>query len=131
MSIVDQSPVLGNKFYDFGFPTYTGKIILDVTWSGEKYHVKASIETSNGLIEIAGQFEEKPVSNDMVSAIFNPKTSTYSFIYGEEHFERIINGKGNLKTDGENMIKAMNLSGQPFYLKLDLDLNWAFDFEKE
>jgi uncharacterized cupin superfamily protein len=131
MAIVDQSPVLGNKFDDFGFPTYTGKINLDAKWSGEKYHVTASIETANGKIDIVGQFEEKPEPNDLVTAIFNPKASTFAFMYGKEHFQQIINGKGNLKTEGDNMIKAMNLSGHPYYLKLDLDLNWVFDFEKE
>jgi len=131
ISIVDQSPVLGNKYHDFGFPTYTGKINLDVTWSGENYHVKASIETANGLIEIAAKFDEKPVENEMVSAIFNPKSSSYAFMYGHEWFQQIINGKGTLKTEGDNLVSAMNLSGQPYYLKLSLGVNWAFDFEKE
>lgn len=131
VSIVDQSPVLGNRYHAFGFPTYTGKINLDVTWSGENYHVKASVETSNGLIEIAAKFEEEPVENEMVSAIFNPKSSTYACMYGKESFQQIIDGKGSLTTDGENMIKAMDLSGRPYYLKLDLGINWSFDFEKE
>lgn len=131
ISIVEQSPVLGNKFHDFGFPTYTGKINLDVTWSGEKYHVKASIETANGLIEIAGQFEEKPESSEMVSAIFNPKSSTYAFMYGVENFQQIINGRGSLKAEGDNLVAAMNLSKRPYYLKLGLGINWTFDFEKE
>jgi hypothetical protein len=131
LNIVEQSPVLGNKFHEFGFPTYTGKIYLDVTWSGEKYHVKASIETVNGLIEIAAMFEEEPSQSEMVSAIFNPKSTSFTYFHGEERFQRIINGKGNLKTDGENMIKAMNLSGQPYYLKLDFDVSWNFDFVKE
>lgn len=131
MSIVELSPVLGNKYHAFGFPTYTGKVNLDVTWTGDYYRAKASIETTNGYIEIAAKFEEEPVENEMVSAIFNPKSNNYDFMYGEEGFKQIINGKGNLKTDGENMIKAMNLSGRPYYLKLDLGINWTFDFEKE
>jgi hypothetical protein len=131
VSVVDQSPVLGNKYHAFGFPTYTGKINLDVTWSGENYHVKATVETSNGLIEIAAKFEEKPVEYEIVSAIFNPKSSSYAFMYGKEGFQQIINGKGNLKTEGENLVKAMSLSGRPYYLKLDLGINWIFDFEKE
>lgn len=130
-SIVEQSPVLGNKYHSFGFPTYTGKINLDVSLSGKLYHVKASVETANGLIEIAAQFEEEPVEYDIVSAIFNPKSSSYDFMYGKENFHQIINGKGNLKTDGNNMIKALNLSGMPYYLKIDLGINWTFDFEKE
>ena len=131
ISIVDESPVLGNKFYDFGFPTYTGQVNLDVTFSEEKYHVKASIETANGKIEINAFFDEQPTESDMVSAIFNPKADVYSFMYGKEHVNKIINGKGVLKTDGENMVNAMNLSGQPYYLTLGLDMYWDFDFIKE
>jgi hypothetical protein len=44
---------------------------------------------------------------------------------------RISNGKGNLKTEGQNMISAMLLDSHPYYLKLDLDISWEFDFEKE
>jgi hypothetical protein len=130
-SIVDQSPVLGNKYHDFGFPTYTGKINLDVKWSGEKYHAVGTIETSNGKIEIVAVFDEKPFENEMVSAVFNPKSSTYDFMFGKEFSQQIINGKGTLKTEGNNLVTAMNLSGQPYYLKLGLGVNWIFDFEKE
>lgn len=131
VSVVDQSPVLGNKYHSFGFPTYTGKVNLDVSWSGKMYHVKASVETANGLIEITAQFEEEPVEHNLVSAIFNPKSNSLDFMYGNENFQQIINGKGNLKIDGNNMIKALGLSGHPYYLKLDLGVSWTFDFEKE
>ena len=63
--------------------------------------------------------------------MINPKPGPLTFFYGEESFTRISNGKGNLKTGGENLIKALNLSGQPYFLRLDLDIQWAFDFYQE
>jgi len=131
ITIVDQSQRLGNKYNDFGFPTYFGDIELNIRKTGEKYMVEAKIKTANGLIEINSMFEEKEVEKSLTSAIFTSKPGMNSLFYGEEWFKRISNGKGNLKTDGQNIISAMNLNGQPYYLKLDLDIAWEFDFARE
>jgi len=131
ITIVDQSQRLGNKYNDFGFPTYFGDIELNIRKTGEKYMVEAKIKTANGLIEINSMFEEEEVEKSLTSAIFTSKPGMRSFFYGEERFKRISNGKGNLKTDGQNIISAMNLNGQPYYLKLDLDITWEFDFARE
>ncbi len=131
ITIVDQSQRLGNKYNDFGFPTYFGDIELNIRKTGEKYMVEAKIKTANGLVEINSMFEEEAVEKNLTSAIFTSKPEMKSFFYGEERFKRISNGKGNLKTDGQNIISAMNLSGQPYFLNLDIDFTWEFDFAME
>jgi len=131
ITIVDQSQRLGNKYNDFGFPTYFGDIELNIKKTGEKYMVEAKIKTANGLIEINSMFEEEEVEIELMSAIFTSKPGIKSYFCGEEQFKRISNGKGNLKTDGQNIITAMKLNGQPYYLKLDLDITWGFDFTRE
>ncbi len=93
--------------------------------------VEVKIKTTNGLIEINSMFEEEEVEKNLTSAIFTSKPGMKSFFYGEERFKRISNGKGNLKTDGQNIISAMNLNGQPYFLKFDHDYSWALDFVRK
>ena len=131
ITIVDQSQRLGNKYNDFGFPTYSGEIDLNVNHTGEKYMVDAKIKTVNGSIEITGMFGEEEEERSFASAIFTSKTGINNFFYGEEQFKRISNGKGNLKTGGQNIISAMNLNGQPYFLKFDRDITWDFDFVRK
>ncbi|NOX84652.1 MAG: hypothetical protein GXO86_01610 [Chlorobi bacterium] len=128
VTIVDQSKKLGDKYNAFGFPTYSGKITLDVKKSGKKFNVDATIKTVNGFIEIKGMFDEKGKKHNLTSAIFTPKQGFHSYFYGEESMRRIENGKGNLKLDGQNIISAMQLNKLPFFLKLDRNVTWAFDF---
>ena len=131
ITIVDQSQRLGNKYEEFGFATYTGEVELDVNYTGEKYLVDAKVTTANGLIEITSMFEEDGTSKEFSSAIFNSKPNISGYFFGNERMTRIGNGKGNLKVDGQNIISAMQLNGHPYYLKLDLDFTWEFDFAKE
>lgn len=131
VTIVEQSQRLGNKYKDFGFATYSGEIDFNVRNTGEKYMVDAKIKTSNGLIDITAMFEEEGIENEFESIIYNSKQEVPAFFYGEERMTRISNGKGNLKTEGQNIISAMMLDKQPYYLKLDLDISWEFDFGNE
>jgi len=128
VTIVDQGKKLGDKYNAFGFPTYSGEITLEVKKSGEKYNVDATIKTINGFIEIKAMFDEKGKNLKTTSAVFTPKQGFHSYFYGEERMYRIENGKGNLKLDGQNIISAMNLNNVPFFLKLDRDVSWEFDF---
>jgi len=128
MTIVEQSLQLGDQFNGLGFSTYSGHIELDIRHTGEKYMVESKISTLNGNIEIIGMFEEKGHKLEMSSAVFNPKPGSKSYFFGDERMERFDNGKGNLNTEGENIIEAMGLGGRPFFLKLDVDLSWEFDF---
>lgn len=128
ITIVEGSQILGNKYNDFGFPTYSGEIKLDIKNTDEKYMVDASIKTVNGLIEITAMFEEDPVQQELSSAIFTSKSGVKKYFFGNERFNRISNGKGNLKTGGQNIISAMNMNNRPYYLKLDTDISWEFNF---
>lgn len=128
LTIVDQSEKLGDKYKEFGFSTYSGEIDLNVNKTESKYMVDARIKTVNGLIEINGMFEGEGKSHDLSSAIFSTNPEMVSYFYGDETMTRISDGKGNLKTDGQNVISAMNLSGHPYFLKLDVDFTWEFDF---
>lgn len=128
VTIIDQSKKLGDKYNAFGFPTYSGEITLEIKKSGEKYNVDATIKTINGFIEIKGMFGEKGETQELTSAIFTPKQGFHSYFYGEEKMYRIENGKGNLKLDGQNIISAMQLNKLPYFLKLDRNITWAFDF---
>lgn len=131
INIVDQSAVLGNKYNDFGFATYTGEIELNVKEIDEGYFVTAEIKTVNGLIELSANFGKEGEKMEGINAMINPKPGPLTFFYGEESFTRISDGKGNLKKGGDNLINALNLSGQPYFLRLDLDIQWAFDFYQE
>jgi hypothetical protein len=131
INIVDQSAVLGNKYNDFGFATYSGEIDLNVKETETGYFVTAEIKTVNGLIGISANFGKEGEKMEGVNAMINPKPGPLTFFYGEESFTRISDGKGNLKKGGENLINALNVSGQPYFLRLDLDIQWAFDFYKE
>jgi len=128
VTIVDQSKELGDKYNAFGFPTFSGKITLDVKKSGKKYNVDATIKTVNGFIEIKAMFDEKGKKQNLTSAIFTTKQGFHSYFYGEESMRRIENGKGNLKLDGQNIISAMQLNKLPYFLILDRNVTWAFDF---
>lgn len=128
ITIVDQSQRLGNKYKEFGFATYSGKIDMDVSQSEEKYLVEVKMETVNGLIEISGMFEKEGEHSEITSAIFSTNTDKISYFYGSERMTRYSDGKGSLNTGGQNIIKAMNLSGHPYFLKLDMDFTWEFDF---
>lgn len=131
INIVDQSAVLGNRYNDFGFATYTGEIDLNVKETENGYFVQADVKTVNGLIGITANFDKLGERIDGVNAMINSKPGPLTFFYGEESFTRISDGRGNLKTGGQNLIKALNLSGQPYYLRLDLDIQWAFNFYQE
>ena len=131
VTIVDESQRLGNKYKDFGFATYTGEIDFNHRNTGEKHMVDVKIKTANGLIGITAMFEEEGTNNEFASIIYNSSQEVPACFYGEERVTRISNGKGNLKTEGQNMISAMLLDSHPYYLKLDLDISWEFDFEKE
>lgn len=131
VTIVDQSQRLGNKYKEFGFATYTGDIDLNIRNTNEKYMVDAKIMTANGLINITAMFEEAGTKSEFSSIIYNTKQDVPAYFFGEERMTRISNGKGNLKTEGQNIISAMMLDKQPYYLKLDLDNRWEFDFENE
>ena len=131
VNIVEKSLILGDKYVEYGFSTYTGSIDLDIKKTGEKYMVEAKVSTVNGLIEVTGMFEEEGETADFSNAMFSHNQGTKTFFYGEERMTRIKNGKGNLKLGGDNIIKAMNLSERPYFLKLDLDISWEFDFVKE
>ncbi len=128
VTIVDQSKKLGDKYNTFGFPTYSGEITLEVKKSGKKYNVDATIKTVNGFIEIKGMFDGKGKKQKLTSAIFTPKQGFHSYFYGEERMNRIEGGKGNLKLDGQNIISAMQLDKLPYFLILDRNVSWAFDF---
>lgn len=130
VTIVDKSIQLGDKYNTYGFPTYSGEISLEVKQSGSKYNVDATIKTVNGSIEIKGMFDEKGNDQELNSAIYTTKQGFHSYFYGEESMRRIIGGKGNLKLGGQNIISAMQLDKLPYYLKLDRDVTWAFDFDK-
>lgn len=131
ITIIDQSQRLGNKYDDFGFPTYSGQIDMDIRNTGEKYMIEVTVKTINGLIELTGMFEEEAVESEISSAIITTKPGLKGYFFGKEKFKRISNGKGNLKTEGQNIISAMNLDKQQYYLKLDLDFTWQFDFASE
>lgn len=131
INIVDQSAILGNTYNDYGFATYTGEIDLKVKDFENGYFVEADVKTVNGLIGITANFEKEGEIKEGINAMINPKPGPLTFFYGEESFTRISNGKGNLKTGGDNLIKALNLSGQPYFLRLDLDIQWAFNFYQE
>jgi len=130
ITIVDKSIALGDKYNTYDFPTYSGDISLNATSSGDKYNVDATIKTVNGFIEIKGMFEEKGKNQELNSAIFTSRQGFHSYFYGEENMQRIEDGKGNLKLDGQNIITAMQLDKLPYYLKLDRNVSWAFDFVK-
>ena len=131
VNIVEQSLVLGDKLVEYGFSTYTGNIELDIKKTEEKYLIEAKVNTVNGQIEIKCMFEENGETREFSSAMFTHKHGTKTFFYGEERMTSISNGKGNLEIGGDNIIKAMNLAGRPYFLKLNLDLSWEFDFVKE
>jgi hypothetical protein len=131
INIVEQSERLGDKFDAFDFATYSGDIDLKVDKPGEKYMVIASVQTANGKIEINGMFEEEETTLEVRSAMMSNRPAIPAYFYGEEKTNRIINGKGNLKTEGNNIIDAMQLGRQPFFLRLDLDMSWSFDFVNE
>lgn len=128
VNIIEKSEWLGNKLDSLGFATYTGEIDLNVDQSDDKYMVEAKVKTVNGLIDITGMFEESGESNEFGVANFTPKSKSGHYYYGEEKLTRIGNGKGNLKLDGQNIISAMQLGNHPYFLKLDTDLVWDFDF---
>lgn len=130
LSIVDKSEWLGDQLDSLGFATYTGEITLDVKHSGEKYIVEAKIKTANGLIDINGMFEESGKKTESTIAYLTPKNTSSNYYYGKEKMIRMMNGKGNLKLDGQNIISAMQLGHQPYFLKLDTKLVWNFDFVK-
>lgn len=131
ITIVDQSAVLGNKYSDFGFATYSGEIEMNVKEIDAGYFVTAEIKTVNGLIGISANFGKDGEKIEGVNAMINPKPGPLTFFYGAESFTRIADGKGNLKKGGDNLINALNVSDQPYFLRLDLNIQWAFDFYKE
>ena len=131
LNIIDQSNELGDKYADFTFGTYSGEINLKVERTEKKIMAEATVKTVNGLIEINGMFEGEGETKEVVSAMFSSKSQSHAYFYGEEQTTRFVDGKGNLKTEGDNMIKAMNLSGQPYFLRLDTDISWSFDFIQE
>jgi hypothetical protein len=131
LNIVDQSKELGDKYNDFTFATYTGGIELNIEETDDKYQVKAKVETSNGLIEINGLFDKEGETKEVVSAMFSTKSENHNYFYGEEKMTRFMDGKGNLSTSGQNIIDAMNLKGQPYFLRFDRDISWSFDFIKQ
>jgi hypothetical protein len=130
LSIVDKSEWLGDQLDSLGFATYTGEITLNVKKSGVKYIVEAKIITANGLIDINGMFEESGKNTESTIAYLTPKKTSSNYYYGKEKMIRMMNGKGNLKLDGQNIISAMQLDHQPYFLKLDTELIWNFDFVK-
>jgi len=132
LTVVEKSAWLGNKFDEYGFKTYSGQIDLDIEQTDQqKYLVKVTIKTANGQIEINSMFEEESKSVNTTTAVFTAKPGLNNYFYGDAHLTRISNGKGNLKTDGQNIISAMNLNGQPYFLKFDHDYSWAFDFVRK
>lgn len=130
MTVIDQSKQLGDKFNAFGFPTYSGEITLNVKLSGDKYQVDATIREINGSIEIKAMFDKNGEEQKLNSAIFTTKQGANSSFYGKEKMTRVKNGKGNLKLDGKNIISAMQLNNLPYFLILDRNVTWAFDFVK-
>ena len=130
VTIVDRSAALGDKYNAFGFPTYAGQITLNVEQSDGKYNVDATVKTVNGSIVIKGMFDKEGKSHELNSAIYTTKQGFRSFFHGEEKFHRIEGGKGNLKLDGQNIISAMQLDKLPYFLTLDRDVTWAFNFVK-
>lgn len=48
---------------------------------------------------------------------FYTKKGFHSYLYGDETMYCIENGKGNLKLNGQNIISAMHLKGQPYFFK--------------
>ena len=128
MTIIDLSESLGDRFADLGFATYSGQIELNVEMPVSKYVAEASVRTANGLIQIRGMFDDAGEEMEFSPAMFSNKTNTESYFYGEEKCTRYIDGKGSLKTDGSNIIDAMQLGDWPFFLRLDRNLSWSFDF---
>lgn len=128
INIIEKGPWLGNRLDSLGFATYTGEISLEVKQDDQKYLVNAKIKTMNGSIKISGMFDQAGQQIEKTVANFMPGSSKAQYYYGEEKMMRFSDGKGNLKTDGQNIISAMKLDHQPFFLKLDTDLVWSFEF---
>ncbi len=131
LNIIDKSRELGDKFNEHTFATYSGTIELSIEKSDETYVADASVITSNGLIEIRGMFNEEEQILEMNSAMFSTKSTQPAYFYGKERTTRIKDGRGGLKTEGGNIIDAMQLADKPFFLRLDRDMSWSFDFMNE
>ena len=131
LNIIDESMELGDKYHAANFATYSGEITLEVEKPETNYIVTASVKTANGLIRIRGMFDEEEETLESVSAMFSTKSQTNSYFYGEEKTSHIINGKGNLKTEGQNILDAVGLGNRPFFLRFDRNMSWSFDFVQE
>ena len=131
INIVESSQALGDKLNEYTFATYSGEIKFDLEKGEEKYIIEAAIETVNGSIEVRGMFDKEGGELvEGVNAMLSTKSLTPVYFFGSEKFTRFIDGRGQLKTSGNNLIDAMDLKSQPFYLKYDKDISWSFDFVK-
>lgn len=130
MIIVEKSKNLDRIFKEFGFKTYLGKINLQVNQKNERYNIKAFIKNDKGTIVITGFFNEQPSTHQSVVAVFNSQPKNFSYYSGNEISQRFINGRGVIDNQETTLIKAMQLENHPFFMKLDMNSHWNFEFLK-